>query len=1119
MQNISFIQRLFVALWLLCGLAGLSPALSQTLDYSSLSEDNPASSLNLKEGYKEALNSGGWSSIFTQSSAKWSAPFNDDRFSQSYSTLSKNGFAYQAVLVSPALKLADFAGKTLKFDWSNTSVKGEVYLKVRIINKSGETLAEVGSLAADASRTKYTDWTNASFTMPSDLSGTGFLAFYTEGKKVSSSDQKRASFNVCNIEVEDGTGPNPDPEPNPGTEVEDKELVNDGFFYDFKGSQPVAWQTSGTVSMLAESDAFNASTGNGVGIATGSNAGYLRQIISAKDSGVVAGQELECLIHYYTVSSQHAEGPLRLALRWLDKDDKEIQTSDNALINNPDLWFGRRKTWGTLKFRAICPDGAEKLDFCIEVAPNSSVRLDDISVIRLSEAHKTPLVAILPQYLTVEGETGVAQQHNIVVQAMHIGGTSVAKTSGGASSSDLVLSADNIADNTTQKLSLTLTPSAKGAYVGGTMAPYGLTFTGADDENTGSLSITAYVKANGTMPTVKLTNGTTVREMRAEPSATDSQQLTFDVTDVISHVNLSLDQPVNGPFRLNTTQFYYSKTKDDVLTKAVTVTFAPRVAGDYTAELRLATPLADTLRIKLHGVSVAPKADVLVERFTAKQTMDARFTGSEWTGYSKFDRGYWKVDGQWNGASNLTLNHGVLYYDDVLPNGIDSVRLEPATSAKGLTVAYSIDGGGHWTAAGAADDRGCFAINTHRPTLFRFVNNSNDGVRVDSVSIFPATESKRQTLESIEQVMLTNADKEALPLLNEHFDGIRHTRILSLDGWQNLMVRGERPFYGWLQDNDLTGAKDSVAQISFYRWEQEDNREQETWLVSPTLSYKKAASKMLTFRLRFALPTDGGGEQFGCYIITEDDKVAAHYLDLNSLVRVGVTVEDGKWYDYNIDLSTADSLGITDRFHLAFTYYSPVGGSATTLNFMVDDVTFGRTDLPVIHVDKQMLTFHAVPGVKAEAQTITVTTERATDPVSVTIVPATADYFTVSKTVLTKTGGDVEVGFKTDDSNNHAAVLLLQTRSAMPMAVPLMAFVTTGIDAVGNGDGKLSVSIADGQMRVCGSYQHYAVYSVAGQLLAQGTAVPVVSLSAAKGVVIVKLTTAQGTQTMRVVNK
>lgn len=74
--------------------------------------------------------------------------------------------------------------------------------------------------------------------------------------------------------------------------------------------------------------------------------------------------------------------------------------------------------------------------------------------------------------------------------------------------------------------------------------------------------------------------------------------------------------------------------------------------------------------------------------------------------------------------------------------------------------------------------------------------------------------------------------------------------------------------------------------------------------------------------------------------------MTAHYLDLNSLVLVGVTVEDGKWYDYNIDLSTADSLGITDRFHLAFTYYSPVGGSATTLNFMVDDVTFGRTDLP-----------------------------------------------------------------------------------------------------------------------------------------------------------------------------
>lgn len=1109
-------QRIFFVLWLLCALIGHNPAFAQTLDYSPLSEDNPATTLSLTEGYKEALNSGGWKSISSTSDYKWSAPYTDDCIRQAVKTFGvKTGATYSTCLASPALTLSAIAGKKLSFDWAAGSVKGDISLQVLIIDKNGQVLATLGDIKGIAG-SKQSDFTSVSYNLPSSLSGTGFVAFLS-----TSSDAKanRASFNIRNIVT--GESSSPDPKPDDGSAVEDKELVNDGFFYEFNGNQPVQWKTSGTVSKLSEVDAYNSSTGYGIGIATDGQTGYLRQVISVKDSGIVAGQELECLIHYYTVSSQRQDGPLRLALRWLDKDGKEIITADNALINNSNLWFGRRKTWGALKFRTTCPEGAEKLDLCIEVAPHSSVRLDDISATRLSDDKKTPLTVIVPQYLTVDGETGVSQQHNLVVQAMHIGGPSTVRVSGGANAAtDLVIDPNTIGDNTTQEVSITITPSEKGAYIGGTLNPYNLMYEGADDENTGKLSIMAYVKDKGTTPSVKLATEK-VRDMTAEPSATDTQQLSFDITNVISHVNLALEQPSDGPFRLNTTQFYYSKTKDDVLTKTVSVTFAPRTAGDYNAVLRLTTPLADTLRINLHGVSTNPSAEVVVERFKAKQTMDARFTGSEWEGYAKFDRGYWKLDGTWNNASDLTLNRGVLYFDEVQTNGIDSVRLEPATSAKTLAVQYSVDGGGHWTEAPEANDYGCSTIGTHRPTLIRFVNSTDAAIDVDSVSLWPANEAKRQTFESVDEAMLTNADSNALPLINEHFNGVRHTRVLGLDGWQNIMVRGERPFYGWLQDNALTNSKDSVAQISFYRWGQEDNREQETWLVSPTLSYKKAASKILTFRLRFALPTDGGGEQFGCYIITENSKPEFHYLDLNSLVPVGVTVESGQWYDYNIDLSKADTLGITDRFHLAFSYYSPVGGSATTLNFMVDDVTFGRTDLPVINVDKTMISFNTIQGVKAEPQTVTVTTERATDPVSVTIVPATADYFTVSKSSLAKTGGTFEVGFKTDDANNHAAMLLIQTRSAVPVVVPLMAFVTTtGINAVENGKDELSVTLSDGQLHVNGSYKNYAVYSVAGHLLAKGYAKPVISLPMlAKGMVIVKLTTAKGTRTMHLMNE
>ena len=41
------------------------------------------------------------------------------------------------------------------------------------------------------------------------------------------------------------------------------------------------------------------------------------------------------------------------------------------------------------------------------------------------------------------------------------------------------------------------------------------------------------------------------------------------------------------------------------------------------------------------------------------------------------------------------------------------------------------------------------------------------------------------------------------------------------------------------------------------------------------------------------------------------------------------------WFDYRIDLSKVEGLTIEDKFHVAFSYYSPVGGNATSLNFML----------------------------------------------------------------------------------------------------------------------------------------------------------------------------------------
>lgn len=900
------------------------------------------------------------------------------------------------------------------------------------------------------------------------------------------------------------------------------ELLNDQYFYEFNSNRPIYWQTSGLVRQLEESYGFNSSTGYAVGITTGAAGGYLRQTIdlTAKDKEVEAGDEVECLIHYFTVASSRADGPFRLALRWLDSEGNELLSSERDLINNPTLYFGRHNTWGTLKFRTTCPTGAVKLEFGVEVAPNSEVRLDDFSAMRLDNAGKTPLVAILPQYLTLNGEVGVAQEHNIVMQGSHLSETQMPNISGNNALKSLLLNPAQLPANGTVKSTFTFIPQQKGAYTGTNV--YRVSFGGADDENTGSLAVTAYVKAAGTTPAVALAKDVTVKEMQAEPGATDTQLLDFEATDIISSVNLSIEQPAGGPFRINNAQFFYSKTSDRLLNHAVTVTFAPKQAGTYDAVLRLVTPLADTLRIALHGVSTTAEASTLVERFTREQTMDPRFTGEAWNNYHKFDRGYWRLDGTFNGASDVTLNQGSLYFDELIADGVDKLTLYPVASAQVAGVEYSVDGGGHWTMVNAADADGNYTVGTHRPTLVRIVNATDTPLKVDSVSIQPANSAQRQAFASIEEGMLRNADKEPLALLNETFTGLRHTRILGLEGWQNLTLRGERPFYAWQQrDASQTTVENEVAQISFYRYATEDPREQETWLVSPTLSYKQAAGKTLTFRLRFANPVENGGEQFGFYIITEKNGVpAAHYVDLTSMVPEGVTVEAENWYDYTLDLSKADSLDIDDLFHIAFSFYSPQGGSATTLNFMVDDVTFGRTDLPTISADNQYLIFNAIQGVSALPQTFNVTTTNAVDPVTVLLVPSTADnYFSVSANTLPAAGGSVEVGFKTDDANDHAAMALLQTRGAASVAVRLYAHVTTptGINNVEGKEG-IGAYIENGSLHVNGTA--YSIYTAAGQLLLQGKAQATVSLqSLTKGILIVKVADGNDSKVVKLVNE
>lgn len=900
------------------------------------------------------------------------------------------------------------------------------------------------------------------------------------------------------------------------TEKATVELLEDPFFYSFNDGKPTHWATAGTVTQLKAGDRYSSDTGFGVGIETAANVeGYLKQVIDLNRAGkeVVQGDELECLVHYSTIESKRLEGPFRLALRWLDVAGNELVSTEKDFINNPDIYFGRMKAYGDLKFRTVCPAGAVKLEFTLLVAPGSQVRMDDFSALRLADKDKTPLVAILPQYRTMMGEVGQPTTFPIALQGMHLSAEQTPNFGGTMSSSVMKLDVEKLPKNGTVKANLTITPQVAGVYVGSNT--YKLRFSGADEDKSGSLNLTGYFKRAGTTPTITLKANQQVREMKAAPGKTDEQQLDFDIKDVITNVNLALKHDANSPFRIDVGQYYYATSSGKLYHRPVKVTFAPRKAGVYEAELRVSSVLADTLVIKLKGVSEAATSADLVENFTENRTMDGRFTGDAWKDYHKFDLGYWKLNGKWNSKSNVTLAaKDTLYYDELIANGVNTLQLTPASSAAKCIAEYSIDGGGHWKSFTVGDGEGKYVVGTHRPTLVRFV--SSESVEVQSVTITPNTIDEREAFDKIEEAMLKDADSEPLAVLNETFSDLRHTRILGLKGWQNLTVRGERPFYAWKQKNaDQSVVENEVAQISFLKYGVEDRREHESWLISPTLSYKNAQSKDLTFSLMYRNQTTNGEELFGFYIITEKDgKATPYFLDISQYVPAGVKLEPDMWFDYRIDLSKVEGLTIEDKFHVAFSYYSPVGGNATSLNFMLDDVTFGRTDLPELSVDNDFIQFVFRPGQEMIPQPLNIYSNRTTAPVTITLAPSTQKkYFKLSSEKLPLEGGALAVGFKSNDSKTHAAALLVQTRGAEPIIVKLLAQpITAGISNVADGDDDALLPVVSGsELTVNGKYQKYQLFSTDGSLLQQGGYQQRIDLSGIQPkVFILKLSTNEG---------
>ena len=210
-------------------------------------------------------------------------------------------------------------------------------------------------------------------------------------------------------------------------------------------------------------------------------------------------------------------------------------------------------------------------------------------------------------------------------------------------------------------------------------------------------------------------------------------------------------------------------------------------------------------------------------------------------------------------------------------------------------------------------------------------------------------------------------------LLNERFDNVADNKTLLLDGWQNVVLQGDRPWWGF-DDKDAAGnVLEHCAKVTAYIYQEKDSVPWEMWLVTPALDYKNAKAKTFTLRVRGDYLSEGQSAELGVYYIDATDPQDVFFQDLG-LGLPRTADESGEWVDIHINLEGQEET-IADVFFMAFRFTGKSGqtGAAT---YLLDDVSWGRTDLPRITADSTTIILTTTPNA-IEAVAVNVTGHNA----------------------------------------------------------------------------------------------------------------------------------------------
>jgi hypothetical protein len=279
-----------------------------------------------------------------------------------------------------------------------------------------------------------------------------------------------------------------------------------------------------------------------------------------------------------------------------------------------------------------------------------------------------------------------------------------------------------------------------------------------------------------------------------------------------------------------------------------------------------------------------------------------------------------------------------------------------------------------------------------------------------------------------------------LKYLNESFDTAEKNKPIKLTGWTNVAVEGSRAWWGYKFDDD----SNSAAKVTAYdsKVASGEGTDCQMLLVTPPLDYINAASQILTFRIMGQnLLEDQTDELSVVYLDLADGELYTQTLDGMSIPSTAD--ENNTWVDYVVDLSGKE---LADVFFIGFKFKSTRGVDNSAV-YYVDDVTWGRTDVPQIKPVQSTVAETAQVNTPKEIA-LSVVGLNLTENIKLSVSGSNPSRFSLDKTSLPAEGGDFVVTFNSDEVGVHSADIVLESAGAPVAYIVIEVNNESGVNAI-----------------------------------------------------------------------